>query len=67
MHCAAQLRLHRAMRDMMAKADLHFAPPGRHTHQAMLPAAAAAAPAGIRCSRALCSISFRPQPRQALL
>jgi anti-sigma factor RsiW len=45
-HCAGQLRLHRAMRDMMAKADLRFpAPPGLRTRiRAMLPAAAAAAP-----------------------
>jgi anti-sigma factor RsiW len=45
-HCAAQLRLHRAMRGMMAKADLRFhAPPGLRTRvRAMLPVAAAAAP-----------------------
>jgi anti-sigma factor RsiW len=45
-HCAAQLRLHRAMRDMIAKADLRFpAPPGLSTRiKAMLPVAAAAAP-----------------------
>ena len=44
--CAAQLRLHRAMRDMMAKADLRFpAPPGLRTRvRAMLPVAATAAP-----------------------
>ena len=42
--CAAQLRLHRAMRRMMANADLRFpAPPGLRTRiRAALPAAAAA-------------------------
>jgi anti-sigma factor RsiW len=42
--CAAQLRLHRAMRRMMANADLRFpAPPGLRTRiKATLPVAAAA-------------------------
>jgi anti-sigma factor RsiW len=45
-HCAAQLRLHRAMRDMIAKTDLRFpAPPGLRTRiRAMLPVTATAAP-----------------------
>ena len=45
-HCAAQLRLHRTMRNMIAKADLRFpAPPGlRIRIRAMLPVAASAAP-----------------------
>jgi anti-sigma factor RsiW len=44
--CAAQLRLHRAMREIMTKADLRFpAPPGLRTRiGTMLPVAAAAAP-----------------------
>jgi anti-sigma factor RsiW len=42
--CAAQLRQHRAMRDVMAKVDLRFpVPPGLRTRvRAMLPVAAAA-------------------------
>jgi anti-sigma factor RsiW len=44
--CAARLRLHRAMRDMMVKADLRFpAPPWLRTRvRAVLPVVAAAAP-----------------------
>jgi anti-sigma factor RsiW len=44
--CAAQLRLHRVMRDMMSGADLRFsAPPAlRRRVRAMLPVAAAAMP-----------------------
>ena len=48
--CAAQLRLHRAMRAMMSSVDLRFPPPpGLRTRiKAMLPVAAAGAPFRLR-------------------
>src|SRR6202051_1103252 len=48
--CAAQLRLHRAMRAMMSNADLRFPlPPGLRTRiKAMLPVAAAGSPYRLR-------------------
>jgi hypothetical protein len=63
--CAAQLRLHRAMRGMISNVDLRFlAPPGLRTRLKALPVGAQARRTGVLCSRASCSDPRCRQPRQ---
>jgi anti-sigma factor RsiW len=74
-HCAAQLRLHLAMRGMISNVDLRFsAPPGLRTRiKTMLPVAAAGAPyrhtlsKGFASESALSAAAAGAQYRRTLL